>query len=87
MTGTSTTAEHGYQGRRREKMAGWGMAATMMNVVIVGEKEAVSERVECGRSARMPTRRHQRSLRPKNDKTDFSLWDFVAIRVFGEESR
>lgn len=53
-------------------MVCWGMAATMMNVVIVGEKEAARGRVECGSSAGMLTRRRQRSPRPKNDKTDSS---------------
>lgn len=72
MTGTSTMVEHGCQGRRREKMVGWGMAATMMNVVIVGEKEAVRGRAKCGRSAEMPTRRRQRSPRTRNDKTGSS---------------
>lgn len=60
-------AEHEFQGRRREKIVGWGMAATMMNVAIVGEKEAVRGRVECGKIAGMPTRRRQRSPRTKND--------------------
>lgn len=67
--GTSTMAEHGCQGRRKEEMV---VAATMMSVVIVGGKEVVWERVECGRSAGMPMRRRPRSPRPKNDKNEFS---------------
>lgn len=61
-------------------MVGWSMAATMMNVVIVGGvKEVVSERVECGRSAGMPMRRRQRSRRPKNEKTNFQSLRLVGF--------
>lgn len=75
----STMTEHGCQGRRREKMVGLGMATTMMNVVIVGEKEVVWERVECGKSAGMLTRKRQRSPRPKKTRPNFQSFRFVGF--------